>query len=135
MFHIQVYLIFLHHRYFYLDNYEEIINYYHALDLYIVSSREEGGPKPLIESMASGVPVVTTNVGMAKDFIKDNINGGIVESFNPEDISKKSIEILNLPKKILISNARKDVMKADWDVVAKLHWENVYKPALNALKH
>ena len=29
----------------------------------------------------------------------------------------------------------KDVMKADWDVVAKLHWENVYKPALNTLKH
>ena len=40
--------------------------------------------------MASGVPVVTTNVGMAKDFIKDNINGGIVESFNPKDIAKKA---------------------------------------------
>ncbi len=122
-------------KHVYLKNYEEIVDYYHALDLYIVSSREEGGPKPLIESMASGVPVVTTNVGMAKDFIKDNINGGIVESFNPKDIAKKSIEILNLPKELLISNARKDVMKADWDVVAKLHWENVYKPALDSLKH
>ena len=38
-------------------------------------------------------------------------------------------------KETLIQEARKDVLKADWDVVAKFHWENVYKPALNALKH
>ena len=120
-------------RHAYLKDYREIVDYYHALDLYIVSSREEGGPKPLIESMASGVPVVSTNVGMAKDFIKDNINGGIVESFNPQDISKKSMEILNLPKENLISKARKDVMKADWNTVAKLHWEEAYKPALEDL--
>ncbi len=120
-------------KHIYLDNYEEIVDYYHSLDLYIVSSREEGGPKPMIESMASGVPVVTTNVGMAKDFIKDKKNGGLVESFEPEDIANKSIEILNLPKENLINKARKDVMKADWDIVAKLHWEKAYKPALDSL--
>ena len=118
---------------FYLDKYEEIINYYHALDLYIVSSREEGGPKPLIESMASGVPVVTTNVGMGQDFIKDKINGGIVNSFDPKVIAEKSLEIINLPKQKLIIEARKDVMKADWNIVAKLLWDKAYKPALKEL--
>tara|TARA_B100000212_G_C27371155_1_gene532615 strand:- start:66 stop:1277 length:1212 start_codon:yes stop_codon:yes gene_type:complete len=121
-------------KHFYIDNYEEIVDYYYALDLYIVSSREEGGPKPMIESMASGVPVITTNVGMAKDFIKDKENGGLVESFKPEDIANKSLEILNLPKENLISKAREDVLKADWDLVAKLHWEKAYKPALDSFK-
>tara|TARA_Y100001970_G_scaffold270427_1_gene364296 strand:- start:818 stop:2011 length:1194 start_codon:yes stop_codon:yes gene_type:complete len=120
-------------RHIFLDNYEEINNYYHALDLYIVASREEGGPKSMLESMASGVPIVTTNVGMAADFIKDKVNGGLIYSFKPSDLAKKSIEILNLPKEILINKARQDVLKADWDIVAKLHWENAYKPALDEL--
>tara|TARA_B100000886_G_scaffold340490_2_gene310443 strand:+ start:87 stop:1256 length:1170 start_codon:yes stop_codon:yes gene_type:complete len=123
----------IRYKHFFLEDYEEIIHYYHALDLYIVSSREEGGPKSLIESMASGVPVVTTNVGMGQDFIKDKINGGIVNCFDPIVIAEKSLEILKLPKKELIFQARKDVMKADWNVVAKLHWEKAYKPALEEL--
>ena len=49
--------------------------------------------------MASGVPVVTTNVGMGQDFIKDKINGGIVNCFDPIVIAEKSLEILKLPKK------------------------------------
>ena len=122
-------------KHIFLDKYEDIVTYYHALDLYIVSSREEGGPKPMIESMACGVPLVTTNVGMANDFIRDNINGGIINSFDPNELAKKSIEILNLKKEKLIQQARKDVLKADWDIVAKLHWENVYKPALDSLNH
>ena len=122
-------------KHIFLDKYEDIVDYYHALDLYIVSSREEGGPKPMIESMACGVPLVTTNVGMAYDFIRDKINGGIIDSFDPNELAKKSIEILNLKKETLIQEARKDVLKADWDVVAKFHWENVYKPALDSINH
>ena len=118
-------------KHIFIESYENIKHYYHALDLYIVSSREEGGPKPMIESMASGVPVVTTNVGMSKDFIRDKINGGIIYSFDPNDLANKSLEILNQSKQDLISCARKDVLKSDWDIVAKLHWEKVYKPLLD----
>ena len=65
------------------------------------SPREEGGPKPMIESMACGVPLVTTNVGMADDFIRDKINGGIIDSFDPNELAKKSMEILNLKNLII----------------------------------
>tara|TARA_Y100001968_G_scaffold311144_1_gene332891 strand:- start:819 stop:2012 length:1194 start_codon:yes stop_codon:yes gene_type:complete len=121
------------YKHIFLDNYEEINNYYHALDLYIVASREEGGPKSMLESMASGVPIVTTNVGMASEFITDKVNGGIINSFKPSDLAKKSLEILNLPKEDLIKKARKSVLKADWDIVAKLHWDYAYKTALDEL--
>ena len=89
----------------------------------------------MIESMACGVTLVNTNVGMANDFIRDKINGGIINSFNPNELAKKSMEILNLKKETLIQEARKDVLKADWDVVAKFHWENVYNPALDSINH
>jgi glycosyltransferase involved in cell wall biosynthesis len=48
---------------------------YHALDAYVVASRQEGGPKSILESMASGVPFVTTAVGQATDLVRDGVNG------------------------------------------------------------
>ena len=45
------------------------------LDFYLVTSREEGGPMGLLESLSTGIKVITTNVGMAPDFIdKNNVN-------------------------------------------------------------
>ena len=118
----------------FVKSYMEIANYYSALDLYIVSSREEGGPKAIVESMSSGVPIVSTNVGMAKDFIIDKYNGALVDNFEPEAIAKKSLEILNkLDRQTIINAARKDVMRADWNIVSQMHWEKVYKPAINDL--
>ncbi|MGL6279764.1 MAG: glycosyltransferase, partial [Gaiella sp.] len=35
----------------------------------------EGGPKSILESMASGVPFVTTAVGQATDLVVDGVNG------------------------------------------------------------
>ena len=73
------------HRY--VKNYTDIGEMYQALDLYIVSSREEGGPKAILESMASGVPLVTTKVGQANDLIKHEQNGWIVQPEDPEALA------------------------------------------------
>ena len=62
-----------------LYDYTIIGEYYNALDLYIVSSRQEGGPKAVLESMASGIPLVTSKVGQAMDLVKHGKNGWIVE--------------------------------------------------------
>jgi glycosyltransferase involved in cell wall biosynthesis len=48
---------------------------YHALDVYLVTSRQEGGPKSLLESMAAGAPLVTTRVGQAPDLVVHGENG------------------------------------------------------------
>ena len=115
----------------FVNSYKEIASFYNALDLYIVSSREEGGPKAIVESMASGVPIVSTNVGMAKDFIIDGYNGGLVDSFDPEEIAKKSLEILcKQDKEAIVKAARKDVMRADWSNVARMYWNKVYKSGI-----
>ena len=123
-------------RHIYLESYEEISKYYQALDLYIVSSREEGGPKAIVESMASGVPIISTNVGMAKDFIVNDHNGSIIKDFDPNNIAQKSIEILTNPnKKNIIKNARKDVLRADWKNVSNALWKEVYLPAIKELEN
>jgi glycosyltransferase involved in cell wall biosynthesis len=62
-----------------VDRYEEIASLYLALDAYAVPSRQEGGPKGVLESMASGVPVVSTRVGQAAEMIRDGENGWLVD--------------------------------------------------------
>jgi glycosyltransferase involved in cell wall biosynthesis len=58
---------------------DELTTAYHALDAYVVASRQEGGPKSVLESMASGVPLVTTRAGQARDLVVDGDNGILVD--------------------------------------------------------
>jgi len=62
-----------------LDRYEKIASLYLALDAYVVPSRQEGGPKGVLESMASSVAVVSTRVGQAAEMIRDGENGWLVD--------------------------------------------------------
>ena len=48
---------------------------YHALDVTLVASRQEGGPKSVLESLAAGVPLVTTRVGQAPELLSEGENG------------------------------------------------------------
>jgi glycosyltransferase involved in cell wall biosynthesis len=61
------------HRY--LQSRDELAGAYHALDVCLVTSRQEGGPKAVLESMASGVPLVTTRVGQAAELVVHEDNG------------------------------------------------------------
>lgn len=67
------------YKHIYLENYLEVWQLYQCLDLYIVSSREEGGPKAVLEAMATGVPLVTTRVGQAMDLVKHEDNAFMVD--------------------------------------------------------
>ena len=71
----------------YLKNYGEIGKYFQALDLYLITSRQEGGPKAVLESMASGIPLVSTRVGQAMDLIKHGENGWLVEIEDAEGLA------------------------------------------------
>lgn len=44
---------------------------YNLIDLYLVSSRAEGGPKAIPESILCGCSILSTDVGFAKDFLDD----------------------------------------------------------------
>jgi len=55
--------------------------------LYIVASRQEGGPKAVLESMASGVPLVTTRVGQATELVKHGENGWLVDVEDAEGLA------------------------------------------------
>jgi glycosyltransferase involved in cell wall biosynthesis len=70
-----------------LEEYPEVGRLFQCLDLYIVASREEGGPKAVLETMASGVPLVSTRVGQAADLIEHGQNGWLAEVGDAEALA------------------------------------------------
>ena len=60
---------------------------YQALDVYVVASRQEGGPKAVLESMASGIPLVSTRVGQAQDIVAHERNGWLVDVEDAEALA------------------------------------------------
>ncbi len=65
---------------------DEVAQAYHAIDVYLVTSRQEGGPKAVLESMASGAPLVTTRVGQATEIVESGRNGLLVDVDDAEAI-------------------------------------------------
>lgn len=118
--------------YHYAPDRDELAKLYHALDLYLVTSREEGGPMALMESMSSGVPVVSTKVGMAPDLIVEGVNGCLAEVGDVATIVARAKFLLapNEGGERLRSSAREAVKVADWTVVARRHIDEIWRPLL-----
>ena len=51
------------YKYFEMVNLENMNKLYNILDLYIVSSRIEGGPQAILECAISRTPIISTDVG------------------------------------------------------------------------
>lgn len=117
----------------FLENYLDIVECYNSLDLYLVTSRAEGGPNALLEGMATGVPIVTTNVGMAPDLIKQGINGFMTNIEDIDQLYQFSCEVLKNKelKKELIKNGIKTVQKYNWEYVAKQYYQKIYSKLLD----
>lgn len=57
-------------------------DYLNDADIYCCSSLVEGLPIAVLEAMACGLPVVTTNAGGIVDIVFNGVNGIIVKDFN-----------------------------------------------------
>ena len=69
-----------------LPSVEAVARAYEAIDLCLVTSRDEGGPRAALEAMATGVPLVTTRVGQAGDLVRHGENGWLAEVDDVESL-------------------------------------------------
>ncbi len=56
-----------------------VVDFLHATDIFVLPSLQEGMPNSLLEAMACGLPVVATRIGGVVDIIDDERDGILVE--------------------------------------------------------
>lgn len=124
---------YTHH---FLEDFKDLPRYFHAIDAYLVTSREEGGPKAIMESMASGVPILTTRVGMAPDLVVDGVNGGLVDVEDAAGLAQCALKVATDAShaQALIISGLSSVNAYDWSNIARQHWDKVYSPMLKRLR-
>jgi len=67
-----------------------------------------------VEAQAMEKPIIASNIGGSQETIVDNVTGFLFKSGNPESLSKKILEVLNLDKSTLKSmgiEGRKNIIK------------------------
>ncbi|MFQ6618361.1 MAG: glycosyltransferase family 4 protein, partial [Fidelibacterota bacterium] len=84
-------------RVFFLGWRRDLPEIYSSLDLVCLTSKNEGTPVSLIEAMASGIPVVSTNVGGVCDIVDEGVNGYLVEEDDVAGMADKIVVLLNDP--------------------------------------
>lgn len=92
-------------------------------DLFVLASRWEGWPSALIEAMALGIPVITTDCpGDGKKMIENKVNGIIVPTDDITTLTNSIIEILSHQKewKLLAKQqAQSSIMQYDYSQISK----------------
>lgn len=76
------------HRHVMAQTRGELASAYRQVDVCLVASRQEGGPKSVLEAMASGVAVVSTRVGQAAELIRDGENGLLADVGDVEALAE-----------------------------------------------
>jgi len=81
-----------------INDKEELNNFYNKAHILIIPSATESGPLVLMEAMARGAAIISTDVGYVPTFVKDGVSGFIVKSVLPEtkiidEITQKVIQL------------------------------------------
>ena len=68
---------------------------YQAADMFVLSSYREGLPNVVLEAMASGVPVLSTNIAGMPTLVEDGVNGKLIEPGSVEALQNSIDELLD----------------------------------------
>lgn len=90
--------------------YDELFSFYTDVDLVLIASRADSGPSLFAEASLSGVPCVSTAVGLPEMVIQDGVNGFIVER-DREEFVRAIADLYDNRSKLAAFSSR---IKADY---------------------
>lgn len=97
-------------------------------DIFINTTHFDNTPVSVIEAMALGLPIVSTNVGGIPFLVKDRETTLLVNDSDVDEMVKSITELIENPElaKKLSVNGRKLAEQFDWNVV-KNQWKEILK--------
>ncbi|MCM8761517.1 MAG: glycosyltransferase, partial [Candidatus Omnitrophica bacterium] len=106
--------------------------YYRVMDIFVLTSLSENMPNALIQAMATGIPVVATDVGDIRDITGPNIGAVIVRPKDVEAVEKGILYFLGCPdeaKRVGDALRRKAEASYDIEKISK-EYEALYREAV-----
>jgi glycosyltransferase involved in cell wall biosynthesis len=112
------------YRHALLDDVDAVAKAYEAVDVCVVASRDEGGPRAVLEAMATGVPLVTTHVGQAADLVEHGVNGWVVAVEDVEALADSVAHVAGAPSDELgrIRRAGRETAEANSYPALRSRW-------------
>ncbi|MCL9662827.1 glycosyltransferase [Paenibacillus hunanensis] len=95
---------------------EEMVNYYSEIDILVCVSKIEGTPNPILEAMACGVPVISTDVGIVNQVFGEKQKQFILSERDSIEL-KKAIYRIFENRSIL-----EDLSKENLDQIKHWNW-------------
>lgn len=95
-------------------------------DILLLASAFEGMPRSILESLASGIPVVTTDVGECRRVVIDDFSGYVSKQYDAKKLADLALRILGNPDKFSASNCVK--------AVSEYTAENILKDVYNVFR-
>ncbi|OGF49173.1 hypothetical protein A3G55_04430 [Candidatus Giovannonibacteria bacterium RIFCSPLOWO2_12_FULL_44_25] len=77
---------------------EKVLEYLAAADVFVLNTAYEGFSHQILEAMAIGVPIVTTDSGGNPELIENGKEGFLVKFNDKDGLKKKILEILKNPE-------------------------------------
>jgi glycosyltransferase involved in cell wall biosynthesis len=84
---------------FFLGKRDDVAEILPIMDVFVLPSLSEGFPVVILEAMASGLPVVATDVGGSREVVSDGKTGYIVKAGNPIKLAEKIKDLLDNDEK------------------------------------
>ena len=110
---------------------DEVAKLYAEADIMLNPTTVDNMPNSVLEALANGIPVVSTNVGGIPYLVSDNETALLVEVNNPEMMAAKIQQLITdaqLYQK-LVRNGKLQVENYAWQVV-KQQWFAIYQQVL-----
>jgi glycosyltransferase involved in cell wall biosynthesis len=114
-------------------DYLRIPRLYKAADIYLITSREEGGPKGALEALATGVPLVSTEVGLVSDLTENGKHGLLAKSGDSALLGKHVSDLIEHPniRHDLSTSGLNRIKDFDWSKIAARYYQEIYAPLLS----
>ena len=110
-----------------VDN-EKMPQLYDQCDIFINTSNIDNMPGSILEAYASGLPVVSTNVGGIPYLVDDGISGLLTDADDAEGLAKHILYILDNPDTgvKMVAKGREKLLNLKWERVSK-KWLEIYQ--------
>lgn len=102
----------------------ELSKHYASSDVFVFPSASETFGNVCLEAMSSGLPAIVVNQGGVKTFVKDRVNGLVVEPKDSEEFQKAMVLM------VLNSNLRNSLTVKAIETAKERTWDEVFSKLL-----